>query len=207
MIAISNNNISGVKLGNSDVELYLGSIKVYGLDPFNGYEYVDLGLPSGTLWAKCNVGADNETDYGSYYMYGKGTSSYVNLQSTYDGNEDPLSVLADTAAQVMGGQWHMPTQIQLEELIANTTFTWETNFNDSGINGGKFTATNGNYIFLPAYGYKYNGVQNNVSSGGNYWSSTPGSNGRAYNLDFYDGGNTVNYYFREYGCTVRGVVG
>ena len=39
-------------------------------DPFNGHEYVDLGLPSGTLWAKCNVGAEKESDYGLYFQWG-----------------------------------------------------------------------------------------------------------------------------------------
>ena len=45
----------------------------YHPDPFNGHEYVDLGLPSGTLWAKCNVGAQNETDYGLYFAWGETT--------------------------------------------------------------------------------------------------------------------------------------
>ena len=37
----------------------------------NGYEWVDLGLPSGTLWAKCNLGAENETDAGDYFAWGE----------------------------------------------------------------------------------------------------------------------------------------
>lgn len=44
----------------------------------NGHDYVDLGLPSGTLWATMNVGASSETEYGNYYKYGLGASQYDN---------------------------------------------------------------------------------------------------------------------------------
>ena len=37
----------------------------------NGHEYVDLGLPSGTLWATCNVGASKPEDYGDYFAWGE----------------------------------------------------------------------------------------------------------------------------------------
>lgn len=39
----------------------------------NGHEYVDLGLPSGTLWANMNVGANSETDNGLYFAWGETT--------------------------------------------------------------------------------------------------------------------------------------
>lgn len=39
-------------------------------DPYNGHEYVDLGLPSGLKWATCNLGAENPEDYGYYYAWG-----------------------------------------------------------------------------------------------------------------------------------------
>ena len=98
------------------------------VDPYNGHEYVDLGLPSGTKWAKYNVGANSESDYGNYYQYGKGAAQYAvtSGESIYSGTEDPLATSADTAAQVMGGQWHMPTQEQFNELTANTTYEWTT---------------------------------------------------------------------------------
>ena len=113
----------------------------------DGHEYVDLGLPSGTKWAKMNVGASRESDYGNYYQYGKGSAQYAATSgdSDYIGVENPLATSADTAVQVMGGQWHIPTKTQFEELIANTTYEWAT---INGVNGGKFTATNGNYVFF-----------------------------------------------------------
>ena len=88
-------------------------------DPYNGHEYVDLGLPSGTKWATMNVGASSETDYGNYYQYGKGAAQYAATSgdSNYSGTEDPLDSSVDTAVQVWGGQWHMPTIAQIEELI------------------------------------------------------------------------------------------
>ena len=75
----------------------------------NGHEYVDLGLPSGTLWASMNVGANSITDCGNYYMYGKGTTQYNISDTAYEGTEDPLDLSVDTARQVWGGVWHMPT--------------------------------------------------------------------------------------------------
>ena len=117
---------------------------------FNGYEYVDLGLPSGTLWAKCNIGAEKETDYGLYFQWGdvvgyKDASSgksfswsdykYCNGSSTtltkYNnsssyGTVDNLNILepSDDAATVnMGGSWRIPSNWEYQELIDNTTNT------------------------------------------------------------------------------------
>ena len=114
-----------------------------------GYEYVDLGLPSGILWATMNVGASSETDYGNYYMYGMGSKTYDSTDTPYAGTEDPLDSSVDTVAQVWGGSWHMPTRAQMQELTANTTYKWVTNYKGSGINGGTFTATNGAVLFIP----------------------------------------------------------
>ena len=115
-----------------------------------GYDFVDLGLPSGTLWAKYNVGASEETGYGNYYMYGMGSKTYDSTDTPYAGTESPLSSNADTARQAWGGLWHMPTREQLQELINNTNYEWMVDYKGSGINGGLFTALNGNTIFFPA---------------------------------------------------------
>ena len=176
------------------------------VDPYAGHEYVDLGLPSGTKWATMNVGASSETDYGNYYQYGKGAAQYAATSgdSNYSGTEDPLDSSVDTAVQVWGGSWHMPTRAQMQELTANTTYEWTT---INGVNGGKFTATNGNYVFFPAAGYWGNGSQSNVGSYGGYWGSSPyGSNG-ACGLYFGDGYNGVLDCLREDGYSVRPVVG
>ena len=192
-------------------------------DPYNGHEYVDLGLTSGTLWATMNVGASSETDYGNYYQYGKGAAQYAATsgQSDYSGTEDPLATSADTAAQVWGGSWHMPTRAQMQELTANTTYQWVTNYKGSGINGGTFTATNGAVLFIPAAGcwYNYDGDndQYSVNVLGNCCSSTPQDSNQTYCLLSMQGGVLVVTYTyvedeeiddtRKVGFSVRPVVG
>ena len=173
-------------------------------DPYNGYEYVDLGLPSGTKWAKMNVGASSETAYGNYYKYGSGSKLYSNDGIEYGGTDNPLLTSDDTAAQVMGGQWHMPTKEQIEELTANTTYEWTT---INGINGGKFTAVNGNYVFFPAAGLYSNTNVINVGSTGYYRSSTPGSSGSSCRFDLTDNKCGIGFYSNGQGCSIRGVVG
>ena len=168
--------------------------------PTPSHEYVDLGLPSGTLWARYNVGATSETDYGDYYQYGKGADDYsvTSGQSIYSGTENPLATSADTAAQVWGGNWHIPTTAQCQELIDNTTYEWTT---INGVNGGKFTAQNGNYIFIPE--------ESHAIHYGNIITSTP--NGEEYYriLYFEDGWVNANDNAARdgLGLPVRPVIG
>ena len=115
----------------------------------NGHEYIDLGLPSGTLWAKCNVGANSETDYGLYFAWGEtagytasqvgtdkqfswsdykfgGTSSNPTKYNSTDGKT--VLDLEDDAAHVnMGGDWHMPNRAQCIELFQETKNGFVTN--------------------------------------------------------------------------------
>ena len=193
--------------GKPHVSLTKDDSKVhYFEDPYKGHEYVDLGLPSGTKWATMNVGASSETDYGNYYQYGKGAAQYAETSgdSIYRGTDDPLAASADTAVQVWGGQWHMPTREQMQELIDNTIYEWVENY-EYGINGYTFTA-NGAVLFLPASGYWYHGSQRDDGVDGSYWSSSPKGSDYAYALNFKDGYEGMNSYDREYGCSVRPVV-
>lgn len=196
--------------GRPHVSLTKDDSKVhYFEDPYNGHQYVDLGLPSGTKWATMNVGASSETDYGNYYQYGKGAAQYAATSgdSNYSGTEDPLAASADTAVQVWGGSWHMPTRAQMQELTANTTYQWVTDYKGSGINGGTFTATNGAVLFFPAAGYWSVGSQYNVGNDGDYWGSSPDGSDYACSLYFDNGYKGVNNGDREGGCSVRPVVG
>lgn len=149
-----------------------------------GVEYVDLGLPSGTLWATCNVGATKPEDYGDYFAWGETTAkerySYENYKY-YDGTDflkypspDGLELEpGDDAAYVhWGAGWCMPSIEQCEELI-NTEYTtseW-TKVND--VNGMLITSkSNGNTLFLPAAG-SLSGTDNSFESWtGNCWSRT-----------------------------------
>ncbi|MBR7042895.1 MAG: hypothetical protein IKI18_01725 [Prevotella sp.] len=161
----------------------------------NGHEYVDLGLPSGLLWATCNVGATKPEDYGDYFAWGettpKETYSWDNYKwckgtlktlIKYCGNSDygnegftdgktVLDPDDDAAAVNWKGGWRMPTNEDFQELLANTTNVWTTVNN---VNGRKFTAKNGSgkSIFLPAAGYFDNGTLKKPSEGCLYWSSS-----------------------------------
>ena len=208
-LAVYNNNASTI--ANDDIVFIEddNSLVTHGktykfadLEP--EYEYVDLGLPSGTLWAKYNVGATSETEYGNYYMYGKGARRYNSSDSAYTGNEDPLSSVVDTAVRVWGGSWHMPTRAQMQELIDNTTYQWVTDYED-GINGGIFTAANGNYVFFPAAGWWMNGSQSGVGTNGYYWTSSPYSSNTGYNLSVGDDYTNTAGSYRNSGFLVRPV--
>lgn len=177
------------------------------------YESVDLGLPSGTLWARYNIGATSESDYGDLFAWGatepyrlNGTipidntgnyaSSYANkIQHDLYPNEDAATVK-------WGKGWKMPTKAQFEELLANTTNEWTA---ISGINGRKFTSSNGNYIFFPAAGDVYGGSLYYRGSNGYYWSRSFSSASLAWRLYFYSSGRDVSADGRNYGFSVRPV--
>lgn len=187
-----------------------GEINYMKNEPTPSYDWVDLGLPSGTKWRKMNIGAETETDYGDCYMYGLGSKTYDENDSYYQGTEDPLSYSVDTARQVLGGDWHMPTSAQCQELIDNTTLTWEENFNGSGVNGGKFTAQNGNYVFFPAGSSWYEGEQIPAGNECRYWTSTPylrsSPTNFAYWLDVWNEGYAdLENNWRTHGYSIRPV--
>ena len=192
------------------------------------HEYVDLGLPSGLLWATCNVGANAPEEYGDYFAWGetqpKDTynwstyqycngsyntlTKYCNSSSYgYNGFTDGLTVLEpsdDAATANWGDGWRMPTQAEMQELINNTTVTWTQ---QNGVNGRLFTAANGNSLFLPAAGYRRDGSLYGAGSNGDYWSSSLDASGpsRAWDLYFDSGNCSVDYYYRYFGLSVRPV--
>ena len=197
--------------GRPHVSLIKDDSKVHYFEDnsHNVHEYVDLGLPSGTKWATMNVGASSETDYGNYYEYGKGAAQYAETSgdSAYSGEENPLAASADTAVQVWGGPWHMPTRAQIEELIANTTYKWVTKYKGSTINGGTFTAKNGAVLFFPAAGYWSNGSPIDLGNDGRYRGSSPKTSGLACYLKFLNSGKDVYVGNRKHGYSVRPVIG
>ena len=204
------------------------NLKVSGTD--NGHGYVDLGLPSGTKWADCNVGASSPTQYGNYYAWGE-----IKTKSNYDwdtykygndwkeltkyctkseqgkncfkDNKKELDLADDVAHTQWGGEWRMPTKEQFDELKKYTTSKW-TSIND--VWGRLFTAKNGNYIFLPAAGGR-NGTSLDLAGfHGHYWSRTLDADGPddAYYLFFRSDDVGVYYGYhgrREGGLSVRPV--
>ncbi|HJH59770.1 MAG TPA: DUF1566 domain-containing protein [Bacteroidetes bacterium] len=175
----------------------------------NGYDYVDLGLPSGLKWATCNVGANSPTNYGNYYAWGETTtkSDYSSSNClTYGQQIGDISgnPQYDAARANWGGTWRMPTKIEFEELIDNCTWRW---MGKLGYKGYMVTGPNGNSIFLPAAGYRYGTSLDGAGSHGRYWSSTPyeSSTQSAYFLYFYSDVHGTGWLNRNDGQSVRPV--
>ena len=192
----------------------------------NGHEWVDLGLPSGTKWATCNVGASKPEEYGNYYAWGETTTKSTYNWSTYKwcngskttltkyntsssyGTVDNRTVLelADDAARAnWGGAWRMPTDAEWTELRENCTWTWITK---NGVNGYEVKSNiNGNSIFLLAAGYRDYDDLDGVGDGGSYWSSSldAGYPYTAWSVYFFSDDVGRGSGRRYYGRSVRPV--
>lgn len=187
----------------------------------NGFNYVDIGLPSGTLWAACNVGADWASDYGYYFQWGdtqghnddkafcwsdyKWGNGHEFTKYTIEGTK--LELKDDAAHAFMGGDWHIPTPDQLRELIYNTENTWTTS---NGVKGMRFTSKkdSSKFIFIPAAGNVWNGSADNGETDGFIWASALSDRyvDYAQNMLFYNADAYVSQSFREAGLPVRGVI-
>jgi hypothetical protein len=109
----------------------------------------------------------------------------------------------DAATANWGNDWRMPTKEEWQELYNNTTVTWTQ---QGGVNGRLFTAANGNSLFLPAAGYRWDDELSYVGNFGGYWSSSLDTDGPygAWNFIFDSDYFNVSYY-RDGGFTVRPV--
>ncbi|MBR6926341.1 MAG: Ig-like domain-containing protein [Bacteroidaceae bacterium] len=170
---------------------------------------VDLGLPSGTLWADGNMGYTGEYqefEMGKWYYWGLTESPEDNIftQDNYNSQvpadiaEDIAGTLHDPAAMLWGGDWRMPTTEQMQELLDECTWTIGT-ANDV-YKGYWVTGPNGNKIFLPyTASCDYRGWVRpyNNHDWGCYWTSTPNGAGFADYLYFNQYSmhriNTPNY--------------
>ena len=173
---------------------------------------IDLGLPSGTLWACCNVGASTPEEFGGYYAWGETHTKNVYTWASYqyynenDGlvyiGSDIAGTYYDAATSNWGAPWRMPTKDQFAELWANTSTSYEGKYLN-GVGGRTFIGCNGNRIFLPYAG----GYNEGTMNGGRYWSSTLGyTSSHAYSPRFNDvesvpQGSSERYY----GLSVRPV--
>lgn len=175
----------------------------------NGHEWINLGLPSGTKWATCNVGASSPSDYGSYFAWGETSpkSAYTEANSkTYKKSIGDISgnPVYDAARANWGGTWRMPTKAESQELVDKCSWTWTT---QGGKKGYKVTGPNGNSIFLPAAGDRYGTSLDDAGEYGFYWCSTPSESvtETAYFLWIYESFRLVHWYYRYYGQSVRPV--
>ena len=196
----------------------------------SAHEYVDLGLPSGTLWATCNVGAEAPEDFGDFYAWGetkpkstytwatykycKGSETSMTKYCTNDnyGTVDYKTVLdlTDDAAFVNWGRdWRMPTLEEEKELYSQCTCTYFKTGNSvyNGVPGYQFTGSNGNSIFLPCAGEMSDTGHTHSNVYGNYWSSTLDADQSKFSwYIFYMTGKPNTYSNnRYYGHSVRPV--
>ena len=178
---------------------------------------VDLGLPSGLLWADKNIGAARPQDAGLYFSWGNPTghaSGDGYSFSTENYNSSSASALTsdiavgdtyDMARHNMGGQWRLPTKDEFQELYDNCNHEW---IGQNGVLGTRFTSrNNGNSIFFPASGDWLNTGIANIGVRGVYWTSSYISSESAYSMLHKN--STVNYTnsgLRHYGFTVRAVM-
>jgi len=199
----------------------------------NGHRWVNLGLPSGTLWATCNLGADSPTAYGDYFAWGEtrqqddnayswASYKYANgiswndtrltkycLDASYGdhGFTDTLTILLpedDAATANWGSGWRTPTYTEIKELVDNCTIIWTT---QDGVNGCLLTASNGNSLFLPAAGSYRDGDLSGVGGYGFYWSSSLCMHytHRAWSISLGPGDCSESYFGRNEGFSVRPV--
>ena len=196
--------------------------------------FVNLGLPSGIKWAKTNLGAETETDYGNYYMWGSTTPNtaeecnwanapfndgsdsfkkkYFNAhKSEWLDDNGNLKPEYDAAYKATDGVARMPTQDDIQELIDNTIHEWVENFNNSNVNGMKFISKTdeSKYIFIPAAGNYDDGSVDGVGKYCLVWSSS------LYTLSTHNAWNLLlivvicRMYdgYRYFGRSIRPVTG
>lgn len=189
---------------------------------------IDLGLPSGTKWASCNIGASQPWEYGGYYAWGEIEEKEVYNDTTYmyfegedadgdgfyDKNEESVALGEnicgteyDVAYMKLGDGWQMPTREQFMELVDNCNREWAELH---GVKGLKFIGPNGNSIFLPAGGCRNNSVLDDFGDCGCYWSGMESTNMHynAHNLLFSSSyAFWYGYCNRSLGHSVRPVKG
>lgn len=182
----------------------------------NGHDYVDLGLPSGTKWATCNIGSSSPEKFGNYYAWGE-----TDAKDRYDGNNyqvdghrselkkariideaGNLRISNDIASIVWGSPWRLPTKDEIMELKEMCKWTPTVR---NGISGLLVTGPNGHTIFLPKAGWKEG--KRLVNQGGTYWSATLFSTSSAQAFSLYIAADEaiVHDHYRADGCSIRPV--
>lgn len=181
---------------------------------------VDLGLPSGTLWAAGNIGAELPWETGKYFAWGE-TTGYTDAdvaasvrafgRGVYNAGSAAsisadLTLKQDAAHVNLGGNWQMPTADYYQELIDNCIYSFQSNYGGSGVTCAVFKSmVNGNELVIPCTGY-YNGTSKSSSGYVYSWSSSWSSSSKAkigYGSNIFTATSTSNRY---YGMSVRAIV-
>ena len=185
------NLVKAVKAGNkseadalAEIAKKLEELKAAGGSTTVVKDCVDLGLPSGLMWRKYNVGASSGYEMGNYYAWGETVTKQDYFSTTYkwcelDGaikrytkyNEtDKLTLLQpedDAATANLGENYRTPTPKEWEELLAECTWEVATTTNKKNktvIDYWKVVGPNGNFIILPSAGYYFMDTWESYSS-------------------------------------------
>lgn len=211
----------------------LDSIVFVGTEPIivGEHEWVDLGLPSRTLWATCNVGANSPEEYGYYFAWGEtendksekgdftwatyklcnGSSNSLtkycasNSYGTVD-NKLELEAEDDAATVHWGNMWQTPSLAQQDELCCECDWIWTM---QSGVNGYLVKSkSNGNSIFMPAAGSLWPSSIFPVGEYGCYWSRSYRAglfDDHALYLNFNSSSISPDYYYANGRCAGQSV--
>lgn len=211
--------------GNQTIEYNISQLDSI---TFDEHEWVDLGLPSGTLWATCNVGSNSPEGDGDYFAWGEtkpksnyswntytlcnGSASKITKYCTNDiygivDGETELMPKDDAATANWGNGWQIPSSEQFAELLdtCNVTSTWT---NKNGVWGWSITSkSNGNNLFLPAKGWRYEGDFYEINSEGYYWirSLAEVYSNCSFHLTFGSDNFQTTFSYRCCGYSVRPV--
>lgn len=177
----------------------------------NDHAYVDLGLPSGTLWATCNMGAGSPEDYGGYYILGQDIKKHLyeyykdgDAEKYYKCNElnHLIEVFGVGETVDWNSDWHLPRREDFEELM---TICSCEKIEMKGVSGCLFVAPNGNSLFLPSAGYCEEGIIYGLGEM-NYYRISPISESN-FNAWITDAKNIGGFGsgFQDFGLSVRPV--
>lgn len=166
---------------------------------------IDLHLPSGTLWADRNVGAESPTEFGNYYRWGE-TEPYTEKSPEYQFDylgDDIAGTVHDAATANVGKEWAMPSKEQIEELLHFCTVKWAVL---EGTPGVQLNGPNGNHIFLPAAGVRQKKDIFKKGEVVQIWGATRYAGNYDYGAYFDSERHYPGYDCCLFGCTVRPVV-
>ncbi len=190
------------------------SVKVINLCPDSNHPHmIDLGLPSGTKWACCNVGAEKPEAEGGLYYWGRtedSSSNYESFEDVFDNLKDLHDIGGteyDVAHVKWGGDWRIPSCPLAEEMYNNCS---HEDINYKGVSGMVFTGTNGNLLFLPYSDFYLSLppeiIQSSPTKCGHYWTSTSDEDDKVlydsyghavkcpYYIEMLDNKVSSNYY-------------
>ena len=201
----------------------------------NGHAYVDLGLPSGTLWATMDIGANSENENGIYFRWGE-TVSRVGMnrhkfhsaqkkltkycieseygENGFVDNITTLELMDDAANVIWGGDWHIPSDEQFQELMDNTYQNWNRSSSSMTVT----SIHNGNTLLFKAGGYRSGSYDSlykkdcayywlNSLGGETQYSHIGVSSPYGHNFEFSNNANSIYNEDRTEGLLIRGVLG